>query len=658
MPGDVQVYAELVGLRDAFEVMRGALGVATGSTLPGLLAKEMGIDPGLAERLLGALASVHIGGKLTGGGVKVAVSVVLNDARPLRELIGSGLLVEGDAVGSQGRVLVPSKEKKHGSESLLWFEGQKLLVLGDPPMLDEVRAVVEGTRSGLSDDKRKAALIAAGEHGLLQAFMMPSLLDQLAEGRASFPGPLSVGYQVKDGELRGAYRASIAARDIKANVPLPPPRALALARRLPAETAGYFALSTGLPGGRQSAGILLAQIAAAAGSDVADDITEAGSVLQKIGVGLPDLLGSLGGEGVLAAVVRPGVKTQAELEKGYAVVLLLELDDAKPAETILAFTRKLLAGKSTGNKKMKLREEKGGFSLELTGAPVPFVRVTLGPKQLLVAGGPKDLVERAAAAIDKGKDTLGADAAHTRALAGLPASSQMRLWVDASRALQLATAIAPRGELGAVEGWSSGAKGAARLTTGLAFSVVPEDDRVRLSLDEINGVGVFAALGIFGVRRYLSAAKSAEAKNMIGAISRGAMAAFEREQMSPKGGVSHALCKSAAPVPAAVPRGNKYQPSSKAGADWDSGDEGSGWRCLKISMSTPQYYRYSYIAGGPYKGPARGGPDPGPNGFEVSAEGDIDGDGVTSLFTRTGVVDPRTQLLRLSPEIFVADELE
>src|ERR1019366_6126315 len=42
-------------------------------------------------------------------------------------------------------------------------------------------------------------------------------------------------------------------------------------------------------------------------------------------------------------------------------------------------------------------------------------------------------------------------------------------------------------------------------------------------------IGVLPALAIYGVRRYLASAKTAEAKNSIGAITRGAVAAYERE---------------------------------------------------------------------------------------------------------------------------------
>jgi len=165
------------------------------------------------------------------------------------------------------------------------------------------------------------------------------------------------------------------------------------------------------------------------------------------------------------------------------------------------------------------------------------------------------------------------------------------------------------------------------------------------------------ALGIFGVRRYLASSKTSEAKNTVGAISRGAVAAYEREVVDPEGTeTTHELCQSAKAVPATVPLGRKYQPSTSPGSDYQAGDSTTGWKCLKFALTQPQYYQYQYVRGGPYKGPKRGGPDPGPDGFEVSAEGDLDGDGKTSLFTRTGkIVNGR---VRVAPQLFIDDELE
>lgn len=141
-------------------------------------------------------------------------------------------------------------------------------------------------------------------------------------------------------------------------------------------------------------------------------------------------------------------------------------------------------------------------------------------------------------------------------------------------------------------------------------------------------VGVFAALGIYGTRRYLAAAKSAEAKNSIAAIARGATASWERE--SDSGG--HKLCASAIPVPAMVPSGNKYMPLS-SGGDFDTGDAQTGWKCLRFMVTSPIYYQYAYNQGSGYLAPSV---SPGATGFEASARGDLDGDGITSLFVLTG----------------------
>src|SRR6185437_6988509 len=150
-----------------------------------------------------------------------------------------------------------------------------------------------------------------------------------------------------------------------------------------------------------------------------------------------------------------------------------------------------------------------------------------------------------------------------------------------------------------------------------------------------------------GLRDDRRRAKVAEARSNVAAIARLAVAAWERDRRGPNNTVVHALCKSAQPVPADVPRGEKYMPSSQPGADWHSGDAVSGWPCLGIALESPHYYQYTYSAGGPYKGPERGGWDPGPDGFEVAAEGDLDGDGTTSLFTITGNVDPGTSAVSL-----------
>ncbi len=170
------------------------------------------------------------------------------------------------------------------------------------------------------------------------------------------------------------------------------------------------------------------------------------------------------------------------------------------------------------------------------------------------------------------------------------------------------------------------------------------------------GGGIFAAVGIYGVRRYLAAAKTAEAKNTIGAIARAATAAYERENgdelpSAKAAPIAHHLCDSATPVPKTVPAATKYQPSTAPGQDFQSGSATAGWTCLKFSMSQPMYYQYSYV-----KGAGSGKSGATASGFEASARGDIDGNGTTSFFARGA--DIKNGIVSVSTQIYIENEFE
>lgn len=157
-----------------------------------------------------------------------------------------------------------------------------------------------------------------------------------------------------------------------------------------------------------------------------------------------------------------------------------------------------------------------------------------------------------------------------------------------------------------------------------------------------------------------------EAKNTVGAILRGAREAYEREQLADElvpdsgGGAqfSHALCKSAKPFPATMPsEGKKEQPSAEEfKATSATNDRYTGWMCLRFEQHDPVRFQYSYNAGGGYKSPARGGRDPGPNGFEACAEADFEKGGPTTLVCATGVVDQKALTIKTDTEPFIASE--
>lgn len=185
-------------------------------------------------------------------------------------------------------------------------------------------------------------------------------------------------------------------------------------------------------------------------------------------------------------------------------------------------------------------------------------------------------------------------------------------------------------------------------------------------------IGVLAALAIFGVRRYLASAKTSEAKNTVGAISRGAVAAYERENAAgdfvavgnTSTAASHSLCEDATPLPAAVPAGTKYQPDPAGdfSAGPTSGSSTAGWQCLKFAMTQPIYYQYDYEKGG-RTGASAASPDPAAaaddaaESFEASARGDIDGDEASySAFARGGAIVGGEVIL--APQVFIENEYE
>jgi len=180
-------------------------------------------------------------------------------------------------------------------------------------------------------------------------------------------------------------------------------------------------------------------------------------------------------------------------------------------------------------------------------------------------------------------------------------------------------------------------------------------------------VGVLAALAIYGVSAYLSSSKAAEAKNNTGAITRAAVAAYQRvgapNQLlgagSAASGASQELCESATYVPGGMstPKGKKYQPKTKDG-DFDSHSSTKGWRCLKFSISQPIIYKLGYLKNNQFPGSgdmfssAAGANDY----FVAGAMGDTDGDGVLAQFIRGGVV--RDGQVVTSTEITVWNESE
>ena len=160
-------------------------------------------------------------------------------------------------------------------------------------------------------------------------------------------------------------------------------------------------------------------------------------------------------------------------------------------------------------------------------------------------------------------------------------------------------------------------------------------------------VGILSVLAIYGVRKYVANAKTAEARNSLGQIAKDAATAVEREKgnnslvgFGSTSSLMRAFCGTATnTVPAGVGsiKGQKYQSQA---SDWTAGSPTAGWQCLKFVMDEPQYFMYGYAAAST---------DPSAGGFTATANGDLNGDGNTSAFSVSG--SAQSGVVSISPNV-------
>ena len=141
-------------------------------------------------------------------------------------------------------------------------------------------------------------------------------------------------------------------------------------------------------------------------------------------------------------------------------------------------------------------------------------------------------------------------------------------------------------------------------------------------------VGILATLATVGLRKYIFAAKSSEATNMIGSI-KAAEEAFRNE--------TYAYLNVSSSI-------NTYYPNDPPGEykrNWGypSGNDYKKWMELGVQATGPVQYGYAVVAGAAGATP----PDPGTKQkmtwpkttepwYVVKAAGDVDGNGVQSIF--------------------------
>jgi hypothetical protein len=362
-------------------------------------------------------------------------------------------------------------------------------------------------------------------------------------------------------------------------------------------------------------------------------------------VSLAELESALGDSAAFALYATPG---EADFTRGFFDDALLLIDVDVRNDAIAKRLVDALGSRFATEPKWSAWS--GGFSLTLDEVAVT---VQTSPGHVFLTVGNARLAKDVFA---RGPLSLGATDRFMQASKALGVDSHLALFTD----------------LVALKAWlpHEGAGAKATEAAAPAANVDKASDKtdssfITLALDPIetgvsaNARGAAGAIegmlglyvsGVEGARRVRSASQAREARRTLSQIARAVARSYE----TPQANGSHRLCASAPPVPKQLPRGVSYSPSSAAGEDFNQ----PAWKCVGFTHDQPMLYQFEVRVGGNYKGPSRGGPDPGKNGFEVSAEGDLDGDGITSLQTFTGVVDSKTKKVTLAERLFIKDTLE
>ena len=630
------------------------------------LAREWRLSPRAFNNFMDALDGIAVVMDGRDGEQEAALIIRLNNTAAAELLLAAEPFVSiapsaatRDLLNSEQVMFAvgPDAFSQQPRPHVVFDKAFNILMFGQLPVLKRLNRVAAGEipsmaelPSFLASQQSKGALL----HGRVNTRAIGEQLD--GELRRTFDDYLQprapvVFEWLADNELEGG-RFQI--RTILGGKGLPdarlyrPAANFALPSRLPDRTLAYQAYSSasGLSGAERADAV--ARFVAHVDKDRAAMLN---NLVTSAGISFVDILDMLGDEGVIAAV--PPIPPPPVLTPNKPVAA------AEPLDGFALVALQKLRLRDDGSFQQILNVLEAKFSSYATKRDAGRLIVTVAEDAVLLVfkhsnvafigiGEPKNVFDSAAVAFTN-RSKLGGVVAHNNTVNNLPAS-QLMLWLNTPAIRQHFEALGESDPsalriMRRAAGPSDDANSAA---VALRWKVAGDRWQLTVDVADISTVGVMAGAAIAVLDEHLKGSKVAEAEQTVSAITRAAAAAFERDRAG-----GRQLCSSATPVPAGdVPHGQKYQASTKAGEDFNTGDHDGGWRCLNFALTTPHYYRYHYNVGGNYLGPKHGGPNPGPNGFEVAAEGDLDGDGITSLISLSGHVDPKTGKVEVAPAWF------
>lgn len=151
-------------------------------------------------------------------------------------------------------------------------------------------------------------------------------------------------------------------------------------------------------------------------------------------------------------------------------------------------------------------------------------------------------------------------------------------------------------------------------------------------------IGILASIAIPAFTRYMRRSRTSEALSNIRKIYDGEIAYYQIDHVLENGNVVPSQFVEAGPTPETLPG------VSKVMGDWSSPQ----WEAIKFAVDSPVLYMYEVESQGTGRDAL----------FFAVAQGDIDGDQVTSRFSRKFHFDPVTAAISGGAGVYVQNELE
>jgi len=464
VPADVAVFVEA---KDIGKSLAGLLAmdiidedeidsVKLTSEVVDLLAEGLEVDKDVAAGLvadLDAVAFVLRDDKDGAGLIQMAnapaMEALLSTPRFHKLDTGTGDEVRYRADPQDGGLALspPSEDGDTPQPVYAWHPSEKILVVGSVRMVDDIRAVLEGSAPSLtSTDSWKAAefdsdavIVAYGKVDAIDAEegkeMVADYFRDVAPVTASVtPTPAGLRSTVAY-ELRGD-----AVPDLELSAPID----LDIHERLPEETVAYISFATYTPQDRIALGKLL--------DDAEEEATEAmvegvDEVEGKLGLSSEELSAAIGEQGVIAVVASKdlafGLGSDASaLIKSAAFGIVLEVGDKDIADKLVAAA--VAEIREDSDAEWVVTDVDGGVAMKSvdTDADLPLVQLGIVDGRLYVVGGGEAMVGRFVEALDDGKNVLADMPAHKAISKHLEANARLYAWADIGRLIHAAMGMA------------------------------------------------------------------------------------------------------------------------------------------------------------------------------------------------------------------------